>query len=368
MSIRGLALWTVLIPFVATSVPAHAEIEDVSSELKTILDEHDVPALAVAVIVDGEVVATGATGIRKRGDDTPVTVDDKWHLGSCTKAFTTTLAALLVRDGLIEWDSTVGEVFARERVQIHPDFRSATLRQLLSNTGGCPQDLTKKLWGELWQNRGTPRVQRMQLVRGLLKFAPEYTPGAGHVYSNAGFSVAGAMLETVANEPYETLVRQRIFEPLGMTAGGFRAPATKNRVDQPYGHAPDPVDPEPKGDNPRAIAPAGAIHCSITDWARFAQAHLGSDKSKLLTPEERTFLHTVVDEDENYALGWYRARRRWANGDALNHNGSNTMWYSTIWLAPERNFAVVVTSNCGGDVAFQACDAVVAWSIGRYLE
>ncbi|MCA9088919.1 MAG: beta-lactamase family protein [Planctomycetaceae bacterium] len=342
-----------------------AQPEDISADLKTLAAKHNVPAMGIAIVIDGEIQAVGATGIRRRGSSEPVTTEDKWHVGSCTKAFTATLAALAVREGLISWDSTVEDVFRSQRVQIHPEFRSATLRQLLSNTAGCPEDVPETLWQTLWKNRGTARAQRMQLVRGLLKYAPASPPGTKYEYSNAGFAIAGAMLEVVCNQPYETLVQERVFKPLGMTSAGFRAPGIKGRVDQPYGHNPDPVDPEPQGDNPRGIAPSGAIHCSITDWAKFAQLHLGTSPSNLLTAEELDFLHQVVDEKEGYALGWYRFDRGWARGPALNHNGSNTMWYCCIWLAPAMKYGVVVTTNIGGDEGFKACDDAARWSINR---
>ena len=57
-------------------------------------------------------------------------------------------------------------------------------------------------------------------------------------------------------------------------------------------------------------------------------------------------------------MGWIVAEQPWADGAALTHAGSNTMWYCVAWLAPKKNFAVLVATNQGGDAAAQACDDV----------
>ena len=351
---------------VGVLVPAALAVDDLSGELNRLIKGSDVPSLSAAVIVGGELRAAGAFGIRRKGDDERVTVDDKYHLGSCTKSMTASLAAILVREGGIKWDTTVEEVF--ETVKIHARYKGVTLKQLLSNSGGCPGDVERELWGKLWVGRGTLPEQRMQLVEGILLNAPDYEPGSKQVYSNAGFSIAGAMMETLVGKPWEDLMREKIFDPLGMKSAGFRAPATPDKVDQPYGHNPNPVPPVPAGDNPAAIAPAGAVHCSVEDFAKYASAHLGGDRGKLLTDDELAILHRPVLDGGNYGLGWTAAERGWAGGTAYTHTGSNTMFYSVIWIAPNREFAAVAVCNQGGDEAFKKCDAAIAMMIAKYLQ
>jgi len=272
---------------------------------------------------------------------------------------------LFVKEGKIAWDTTVSDIF--RGIKIHPDFHKATLKQLLSNTGGCPKDVPRRLWSELWRMKGAPRLHRMKLVRGILAEEPVYIPGEGHEYSNAGFSIAGAMLEIVGKSSYETLLRQYLFDPLKMETAGFRAPARNGKIDQPYGHNPDPVDPEPAGDNPTAIAPAGLVHCNMVDWAKFAQLHLGTSPNQLLTEEELEFLHTIVAKEDWYALGWGVGTRRWAWGPVLTHSGSNTMFRAVIWLAPKRKFGVVIATNTGEEHAPKALDEVAQKMIAEFL-
>ena len=343
--------------------------EDISVELAELIDGSQVPALAAAAIVDGEIGCRGASGIRKQGEEEKVTAGDKFHIGSCTKSMTAVLAAMLVESGKIEWDTTVTEVFSD--VDVHEDFKTASLRQLVSNTGGTPGKVEPRLWGELWKAKGTLREQRMELVRGILEKEPAYLPGTKQVYSNAGFAIAGAMLETRADKAYEELLTEKLFVPLKMESAGFRAPATNGEVDQPYGHSKRGEEvvahlPEPRGDNPSAIAPAGGVHCSVTDLARYAWLHLDDD-SDLLTAKSLETLHTP-EEGRDYAMGWGIAERGWAGGTALTHTGSNTMFYAVIWLAPERDFVAVAMCNLGGRKGFERCDKAIGLLVSKYLK
>ena len=85
--------------------------ENLDELLNTERIEHDYPALAAAIICNGTLVATDTVGIRKWGDNTPVQKEDAFHLGSCTKAMTATLVAMLVEEGKLKWDATLEELF-----------------------------------------------------------------------------------------------------------------------------------------------------------------------------------------------------------------------------------------------------------------
>ena len=110
------------------------------------------------------------------------------------------------------------------------------------------------------------------------------------------------------------------------------------------------------------MGPAGTVHCSVPDWAKFAALHLDGKqgKSKLLKPSTIRALHTPPP-GRNYAGGWIVVERSWASGLALNHNGSATpVGTSSIWLAPVLNFAILVATNQGGKPAETACDEAVS--------
>jgi len=366
------------IAYVCGSAPKTQVIEysdPASQMLESIREEHHFPALAAAVVVDGKTVATNAVGFRKNGGPEKVTVDDKFHLGSVTKSMTATVAAMLVEQGKLSWTTTIGETFPEFRNEIRPDYRGVTLEQLLSQRSGAPGNAPSDLWIKAWAANGTAAEQRLAFIKGILAREPEAKPGTKFIYSNQGYTIAGVMLEKAAGKTWENLLRTMLFAPLGMTTAGFGAPASVGKVDQPWGHAKnmlfgiEPVPPGPGADNPLAISPAGAVHCSVGDLAKYAALHMAGEqgKSKLLRAESFQKLHTALPDNDDYALGWKVLKRPWANGRALTHNGSNTMFYVVVWMAPEKNCAVIVATNVGADQAFEGCDALAGKLINQYF-
>jgi CubicO group peptidase (beta-lactamase class C family) len=331
---------------------------DVAAVLAPLRERHDVPALAAAVVVGGRVVALGADGVRRRGSDAKVTTSDRFHLGSCTKAMTATLVARLVADGALSWDASVADAF-RDLAKVDPGWRQATLEHLVTNRAGAPESPDAALWARLFSHAGTGPEQRRDLAEGVLARPPVHAPGSRFLYSNAGFALAGAMAERKAGVSWEDLVRDRLFRPLGMESAGFGAPGKRSALDEPLGHREDgtPVEPGPGSDNPAAIGPAGTVHASLSDWARFASLHLlGEERGGLGLPAEAFRRMHRPPKGSEYAMGWLAVDRPWGGGRVLTHAGSNTMWFAVVWLAPKKGFGVLVACNQGGAKAEKACD------------
>ena len=247
-------------------------------------------------------------------------------------------------------------------------FESVTLEQLLTHRGGAPSKPPEAAWERAWQEAGTPMQQRREFIEAILMQPPEATPNTKFSYSNQGYAVAGAMLEKVAGKPWEALIAKRLFKPLKMKSAGFGPPGATNQVNQPWGHKIENGTITPLLlDNPPAIAPAGRVHCSLDDLARYTMFHLrGEKEGGILKPETFRKLHTPP-EGQEYACGWVSLERSWAGGKALTHSGSNGMWFLTIWFAPEKDFAVIAATNIGGQSAEKACDEVVSKMIDIWL-
>src|SRR5262245_8844029 len=218
--------------------PAFAEpVEDISMLLATVREEHAVPGIVAAVANSDGIIALGAAGNRKNKTNSPVTTDDSFHLGSCTKSMTATLCAMLVEDGKLKWTTTVAEAFPKLVEQIHPDFRGVTLEQLLCHRSGLPEDRKPDLviWPQIMMLKGDLREQRKSLVELFIGRPPANAPDTTFAYSNLGFSIAGAMAESVSGEAYEALIKRRLFDPLAMTSAGFGAPDAGTDLKQPLG-------------------------------------------------------------------------------------------------------------------------------------
>ena len=330
-----------------------ASAQQITPSLENIRARHGLPALAAAAIKDGKLVAIGATGLRRLGGKEPVTTEDRWHIGSCTKSMTSALAAVLVKRGLLKWDQTVGDTLRTRCPGMNDAWRPVTLEQLLSHRAGAPPEPPADLWAEAWKLRGSPSAQRWDFTRGLLKTAPVNPPGTKYAYSNQGYAIAGQMMEVAGKKPWENLMQEFLFQPLGLRSAGFGAAGDPRKVDQPWGHkGATPIAPGPQADNPPAIAPGAAVHLSIADFARYAAWHV--QKKDLLDPEQFSRLHTAP-QGQDYALGLQVTSRPWSNGPLLTHNGSNTMNFAIIWIAPARNFTVVAATNIAGENAEAGC-------------
>jgi CubicO group peptidase (beta-lactamase class C family) len=323
-------------------------------------------------MIEGRMVAIEAVGVRKFGEAVPVTTEDQWHIGSCAKSMTATLVAMLIEDGKIAWDTKIGAVFPEWTDAMDPAWHAVSLEHLLAHRGGAPLEPPPNLWQNAWRATGTPTEQRLDFVRGLLLRRPISAPGEKFTYSNQGYSIAGAMLERATGRAWEDLMRERLFAPLGMKSAGFGAPGDAKKLDQPWGHRlaggdPLPVPPGKGADNPAAIGPGGIVHCSIGDFARYAAWHAQPVRTtaRILGPASFVKLHTPPAGE--YALGWGVTQRDWAGGTTLTHNGSNTMWFAVMWIAPAKDAAFVAATNIAGKDAEQACDEAVATLIRRTL-
>ena len=290
--------------------------------------------MGALVIENGEIGPAVVTGVQGRGYDKKVAGNARWHLGSCTKSMTATLAAVMVRDGDLRWDSTVGEAFVDETFAVHDDYAAMTLVELLSHQAGVPNDLTERpMWGRLWiEKDGTETGQRQKIAADYLPRGPVHPPKSKFLYSNAGYVIAGRMLEKRGGKSFEQLLVERVFAPLSMTTAGFGPPTGD---DDPRGHRNGlPMLTFRFADNPPGLSSAGRVHMTLADWAKYAAEHLRAargEEAKLLTPEAAKFLHTPVGES-NYALGWGRPTVDWSDTPVVAHAGSNTMWRAEIWI------------------------------------
>ena len=353
---------------------ARAEAGDFAEALEKIRAKHRLPALAAAAMIEGKLVMHDAVGVRRAGDAMPATAEDKWHIGSCTKSMTATLAAMLVEDGKFAWDTKIGTVFPEWADTMEPAWREVSLLHLLAHRGGAPAEPPGNLWLNAWRATGTPVEQRIDFVRGLLLRRPEAAPGKKFIYSNQGYAIAGAMIERTMGRAWEDLLRERVFVPLKMKSAGFGAPGDAKKIDQPWGHRvageeAKPVPPGPGADNPIAIGPAGRVHCSVADLARYAAWHAREARTTArgLGPESFRKLHTPPFGGD-YALGWLVVQRPWAGGTALTHAGSNTMWKVVMWVAPAKDAAFVAATNIASKDSDPGCDEAISAMLERTLK
>lgn len=311
------------------------------------------PALAGMIVGRSGATWIGVRGVRRMGAPDPVIREDRWHLGSNTKAMTAALWARSVEAGKASWDMPLAEAFPD--LAPHERLAGATVDDLMRHRAGL-LDAPLMEQGWLRTSRSDPRSmveQRAVIATQLLAAAPPGRPGA-FAYANVNYIIAGAALERIHGRPWEELMGAELFAPLGITTGGFGAPADP----APWGHrsangVSAPVAPGPLADNPAALGPAGTAHMTLADYARFIAVFLDAGKGWLSQASLARLATPPEGPPPAYAYGWGTMRAPWAGRDGrpgplLTHDGSNTFWYLSAAVAPERGLAVVTASNDAG--------------------
>lgn len=324
----------------------------IAALLEPIRAKHGFPALGGAIVTSKGLSAMAVTGVRKAGATVAATPDDLWHLGSDTKAMTAVVIAKLVERGKLTWDATIEAVLPKPVANSSPTFGGITLLELLSHRAGLAPNVD---WNRIEKTGGTLTAQREATVALAASTKLQSPPGTKYEYSNTGYVIAAAMAEEMSGRPWEELIRDIVFKPLGMTSAGFGGTGTPGQIDQPWPHTgknqPARIN-GPETDNPPVMGPAGTVHCSLADWSKFMVDQLRGLKGQgaLLKPETYTRLHTAPFNGD-YAFGWLVTERPWAGGVTYTHAGSNTANFAVVWIAPARDFAVLIVTNQGGNDA-----------------
>lgn len=312
------------------------------------------PAMAVAVVDSTHTLRSGIAGSRVVNGRAKITADDLWFIGSSSKTMTATLAALLIEQGKISWNTTVGESFPN-LTDIRSEYKAVTLRELLSHRSGLPAyDSPEALATVPTSFPGDLMKQRVCLANWMLQQTPSNTPGTTIEYSNLGYFVAAVMLEQASGQTWEDSLQSYLLKPLNITAK-FGLPGTSDATNQPWGHvwadsAWNKVNPDdPDNQIPEIANPVGNVSMTLSAYAKWAQINLaglrGIDNSKLKASLIKN-LHTVIEDSSDgsgQALAWYRNK---LNNHLISTTiGSDDTFYGMILIDPKNNRGVVVLTN-----------------------
>lgn len=340
--------------------------EDVSEDLEAVRAAASVPGMVAMALQDGEVIAWGAAGVRSIETKEPVSIDDPFHLGSCSKAMTSTLVAIYVEEGLLAWDTKIFEVLPELKEGADPGYADATIEHLVRHRAGIAERQRPEVAGiyaQFADLKGTPREQRIEVARLALVMPPHTKPGEAMDYSNYGYMTAAAMIERLTDRSWEELIVERLFVPLEMETAGVGSPYGEG---VPVGHQPSgetwsAMAPGPAGLLHESMGPAGLLHSNLYDWGKFVSAHMAGARGDdgLVTAETVQRLQT--DPAANaYAAGWGIGHRSfgWGEGKTISHNGSDGTWYSLVMAMPEWDLIVLIGVNSAGTGANTAATQV----------
>ncbi len=334
------------------------ELSKLKDLLAKVRSDYNMPAMAAAVITSDEIKAIEVSGVRQIYDKAKVHINDRFHLGSNSKAFTGFWAASLVESGIISWDTKLLDIFPHWEDDILKMYRNTTLSDLLSHRAYIQPFMSAYDIAEIPKFRGDATSKRIGFARWVLQKNPARVGNKdGYEYSNAGYSVATAMLEKASGTSWEDGIHEDVFQPLGISP--IIGWPTDASLDQPYGHhSINPLDsnlrPVTKANMfeiQEILDPAGDISMSIGDYAKFIQANLQGVRGKDNFLKANTYEYVHYGR-ENYAMGWIRLEKDGVH--ISTHDGSAGTFYSSSIIYKEKDLAIVIFVNASNIYATKA--------------
>lgn len=322
---------------------------------------HHIPELAYAVVSSDKIYEEHALGYKRINTTLPAALSDKFRIGSNTKAITGFIAALLVKEGKLKWDTRFFDLFPELKAGSDPAHAALTLLDLLSFRTRLYSYSYNYDKPEQKDFTGDETQQRYQFTAWFLK-QPAVQDTASIHFSNLSYIAAGLMLEKASGKPYKELVRD-LGKKLDIDFN-FGQPNSLDSL-QPWGHNKDLV-PEPPGDSYKLnwLLPAGNINVSLPDYIKFIQLQLNGLKgaSKLLTASEFDFLMNGLPQ---FSIGWFPDKDK--QGHALCSNTGNPgSFLSRVIICKETDKAYILLFNAQTEEGYTALDVLSDHLLSRF--
>jgi CubicO group peptidase (beta-lactamase class C family) len=340
-----------VVAFTLAAAAAATPSDELSAAIASAKSGSNVPAVGAVILRDGSVSAQAVLGVREAGSTAAVALDDVWLIGSTGKVMTVAMIARLVERGLLAWDAPLDAMLPDMAASMRPEYRKVTLVELLSHRAGFPRDLRDETtMVKFFRDTRTSAAQRLSYVATALNDEPEAKAGT-FSYSNVGFIVATVIAERAAHASYEELMGLEVFKPLGMTRIGFGN--TSEGQNRGHQHGKPMLHMARLDDGaPRMYAPAGFLHMSLGDWAKFNLDQLAgaAGKGKLLSSASYRLMQTA-QPGSPAGLDWgVQQSIAGRQGPALVHQGSDGNWLAIAVLFPEQGTGALMVANAGPDM------------------
>ena len=329
-------------------------MSSMQADLEEALARHGVVGASGAVFADGE-IRTAAAGLVNVSSGVTMTPETVMHIGSITKIFNTTLLMQMVDDGLVELDAPVSTYL--------PELRLADPEHLARITVGMLVNHTSGIDGEMVPEQGHDEEIIEKAIPRFAGMGKIHEPGADTSYCNTATVIAGYLCQRLRERSWYDLVKERIFQPLGMEhAAVLPEDALLHRAS--VGHFTHPETGEPVRTSfvflPMSFAPAGATAMmSASALVTFAAAHMadgaGTNGATILSPESARAMRTETTRVRGegapiaFGLGWMLP-----GGGFVSHSGGGPGILATLIAHPESNTAVAVLTNSSHGAALAA--------------
>jgi CubicO group peptidase (beta-lactamase class C family) len=310
-----------------------------------------IPGVTVGVWANGEEVYA-SHGVTSVDNPLPLDEDTLYQLASITKTYTATALMRLVEEGRVELDAPVRRYVPE--LAIEAEF---TVLNLLNHTAGLD-------WGVI-VDTGEGDDALARYVAEMADLAMIAEPGVRASYSQAGFNLVGRIIEKVTGKPYEQAIAELVLEPAGLSNTFFAQNDIMTRRFA-VGHNVDEDGTlsiaRPWTATNRGNRPGGGIVSSVSDQLKWARVHLNPGELKRM--QEPTVTLRASTLGDALGIAWFL--RDIDGVRTIGHGGSANGQFAELLIVPERDFAVVVTSNAGPN-GIPCNQEIVRWALEHYL-
>jgi len=358
--------------FAACAAPRSVEIPDLdlrlqglTEDLEARLESAHVAGMSLAIVKDDEVIYARGFGLADVERNVPATTETLYAIGSATKAFTATCIGMLVDEGRMSWDDPITRhlpyfrlpIDAHELTEAGVAEPQVTLRDLLSHRTGFTR------MGILW---AAGSADRETVLRTATKAEPWSPFRKAFFYNNVMYLAAGEAAAAVSGKSWESLIAERLFEPLGMSDSDTSVAVAQQDDRLALGYLWDEEKREFEHLPMRhlgSIAPAGAINSNVLDMAQWVRLQLGRGKlegERLVSArriEDTWSKQTPLGEGVTYGLGWFLSE--WNGQPVVEHGGNIDGFSSAVALLPRSGIGLVLLTNVSSTPLQQSIRAIV---------
>lgn len=310
----------------------------------SIRNAYNIPEIGYAVIDSKTTFEIAALGRHSSELPDTATLNDRFHIGSNTKAMTAFIIARYVEKGKLKWTTKFFDLFPEWKANSKPGYLDITLQELLSHKAGI-QPFQGENDPPIPGFKGTKQDKRKQFGQFVLTLEPAKIDTTNpFIYSNAGYTLATLLLEKVTANTWEQLVEKVFNKDLKLNVK-LSWPENQKQKDT-WGHSFESgkLTPVPSTVDYHLdyTEPSGDINIKLKDYIKFIRLNLEglSGKNNYLKAETYKFIHKGI---ENYSIGWYNIYEN--NKELSTHSGTAGTYYSLVHIDRVKNIAYIIFTN-----------------------
>lgn len=370
-SVSFILFTLVMIIMLSTAIKSQITKEELKDILKEAREKFNLPSVASVVLNSKEILISDIQGVCNYNSNQYASLDNYYHIGSCSKSVLANIAGKLIEEGKIDWDTKFFDIYPELKESAKIDYHNITLIDLFLCQAGI-KPFTSNDEGLMMHKLDLElKSQRLDFAKYLVDLKPisKFTKGKFEFdYSNAGYTMASLMLEKVAGLTYEQLIEKYIIKELEISTWfGF-----PNKIDpkQPWGYmiAEDDLkeySPENEYKLPFILQPAGDLSMTPLGFAKYIQYQLSGlkDGNEFLTKE---MYHKIHYGYRRFSIGV--ANEEMEGYKFSGMDGSAGTFFCRAIILPETDFAFTIITNAGsGTGEMEAIDWITMKIVKKHF-